>query len=487
MAERAGTPPASMLGPRMTTLVASCALVVTGKAMGLEWLAWPILGVPSGLWAVGMAMLFAQYRRQRVLEEAGQDGSGGLLSSRIEMTPLSLAALRERLPSAEQVAGLMEMVGVPAESWESAKKRVSGLSTKILPGTQATIRIGVDLCEADREALFRAGSEEAALLGCETPIEWVRAPSGLVADAERDLAGLDALVRRERRGDINVFIPETADRLAAWYDWATPMPLGYAAVFPPRIDAARVTLSGCDLSDEEAALSAARMTLACAMLGRTSARTGGRRLMGRTELPRLGAPGGPIETLMMRMGDALRSLDGCAGGRDSTPGYVRTAARVVGAWVTRSECGVADGHRAELAASAGRWVGDEPEAALRAAAMRYAVGDMEEGNRQLLGACEALRSGGRRCESDPLAFIMSEIELGEPGRTTLGRIAAGIGLLWATSPESNMAYLRDDLMDDLAHAGWLADRAGDVQALQRVVDALERELPRGAGSRARAA
>lgn len=466
----------SVLGPRMTTLVASCALVLTAKALGLEWLAAPILGVPSGLWVVGMSMLLAQYRHQRRLEMADASAAG-LLSSRIAIPPIALPSLRDRIPTADHVTGVLEIVGVPAASWEQARKRVNQIGAKVLPSTQPTIRVGVDLCESDREAIFRAGEGETALLNCGVPVEWVKAPSGLVSDAERDLAGLDALVRRERRGDVNIFIPESADRPAAWHDWSMPMPLGYAAVFPPRIDPSRVALSGCDLNDPNAALAAARIALACAMLGRTPPRIGGRRFLGgRTGLAHLAAPGGPIDDLMMRLGDSLRAED--TDRPVPVPGYLRAAARAVGAWVTRSDCGLSEAHRVELAATAARWIEDEPEATLRAAAMCFATGDSEQALRLLAAAGTRLREAGRRCESDPLAFIMSEVELGEPGRTTLGRIAAGLGLLWATSPEANMPYLRDDLMDELAHAGWLADRAEDVQMLQRVVEALQREFGR---------
>lgn len=478
------------VGPRMMTLLGSCALVLTGRALGLDWLAAPVFGVPSGLWAVGIAMLLAQHRHQRRLEESGEFDPG-VLSARLDWSQLSLEQVRRRLPTADQVTGILEMVGVPAQSWDAARKRLDHIASRLAPAAAAgrsCVRIGIDLCDSDAETLMQAGRAESSEWSGTLPVEWVRVRAGLIADVERDLAtmSLDALVRCERRGDLNVFIPESSERPAAWYDWSGTPPLGYASVFPPRVDGARFAVAPGTLSQMESTVDVARLILAAAMLGRSAARVGaGRRLIGRTELPLATAPGGPVDVLMRRLGSSVERF--AESRRGPAPSNIRIAARVVSAWMTRSECACEDGDRVAITRAAAEVLGDEPEMGLRAAAVEFAFGDHAASQERIVAACSTLRREQRVCESDPLAFIMSEVELGSPGRMTLGRIAAAIGLLWATSPESNQPYLRDDLMDDLSHAGWLSDRAADVQVLQSVVDALQAGAAADVPIRARAA
>jgi|GEM_PF-1997849 len=482
------------LGPRMNTLIASCVLVLTSRALGLTWLEQPILALPSGLWAIGLAMLIAQYRHQRKLE-LSEGADAGVLSTRLSVPQISVSKLKERLPSSEHMTGMMEMIGVPAASWQTARKKLYELGSRIAPGTVAhtnTIRIGVDLCDAEALALIAAGKAEDAIVGGAPAIEWVRSRAGLISDVERDLAaeGLDALVRRERRGDINIFVPEHPSRPAAWYDWSTPMPLGYASVFPPRLDTARIAIAHGHFDEQETARATAQLILASAMLGRTSMRVGsGSWISGRTAVPELMSAGGPLDRLVIRMGSSLIEGQPSDGRPLSAPtrAVLKTTARVVGAWLTQSGSSCEDDERVALARAAAKALYDEPEALLRSAAMEFAAGQTDAGLKTLASACQQLRHQGRRCESDPLAFIMSEVELGSPGRVTLGRIASGIGLLWATSAVSNHAYLRDDLMDDLSHAGWLSRRPADVQLLQRVVEMLQREAPAAEQSKALAA
>lgn len=454
----------------MSVLVATCALVLTGRALGLTWLEAPIFGIPSGLWVVGMAMLFAQYAHERGRERRGE-AEGRLLATRLELSSLSVEGLRSRLPDARRVAAMMELLGVGPDAWEQTRKRLGEIHSRIAP-SQTTIRIGVDLCDSDAEALIAAGRSEGNL---GVPVEWVRVRAGLIADVERDLSGLDALVRRERRGDMNVFIPETPTRPAAWHDWSQPPALGYPAVFPPRIDPARILLGGCCLDDSGDSRTAARMILACAMMARTGARAsagGTWKLAGRPELPGLLASGGPIDTVMRRLGADVCELAKSRG--LSGVNFAKSAARAVSAWMMRSDSAASEEERGECVRAAADLLSTEVEPLFRRAAIEFAAGTNRAAEATLARACMELRRQGRHCESDPLAFIMAEAEVGEPGRVAFGRIAAGIGLLWATSPESSRGYLRDDLIDDLSHAGWLSKRPGDLETLKDLVRALDR-------------
>lgn len=484
----------TLIGPRTTVLVGSCVLVMTAYTLGFEWLASKLIGVPMGLWAIGLAMLFAQYRHQ--MEHDGQDdpveaGDGPAPSatsaviSPLRMPRLNLSGVKSALPSADRVSGVLELVGVPVGSVDHAKRRMADVRAKVMPN-HGTLRIGVDLAEADARELIAYGLHEQNV---GVPVEWVKARSGLVTDVENDMAaaGLDVLIRRERRGDINIFVAEHPERPAAWPDWGQPLPLGYAGVFPPRVDPARVVLAGCDLHVESHATLAAQMVLACAMLARVSGRAGvpagnalSRVIAGRVSMPELIEPDGPLASMMRRIARSVAGVGKTDTG--ATPGFARAAARACTACLSSMESRVGIDATLDAVATATVLVGDEPESVLRLAAVQVAAGEIADAHQSLSAACAMLRRFDRRCDADPLAFIMSEVEVGTPGRMTLGRIAAGIGLLWGTTPRESQDHIREDLMDDLAHAGWLRDRPEDVNLLKGVLAALE-----GAGVMMRAA
>lgn len=475
----------SLIGPRTTVLIGSCVLVMTAYTLGWEWLAKSFIGMPMGLWAVGLAMLFAQYRHQmqqdaRAHPMAGDGISAGfptsLGSARLTLPKLSLDRVKDVLPTADRVSGVLELVGVPVGSVDHAKRKLADVTSKVVPH-HGTLRIGVDLAEADAKELIAYGLHEQNI---GVPVEWVKARSGLVTDVENDMAasGLDVLIRRERRGDINLFVAEHPDRPAAWPDWGQTLPLGYAGVFPPRVDPARVVLAGCDLQNETHATLAAQMVLACAMLARVPGRAGvpagnaiSRAMAGRVSMPELIEPDGPLASMMRRIARSVTGVKKSDGG--ATPGFVRAAARACSACLSSMETRVGVEATLDAVATATELVRDEPEAVLRLAAAQVAAGEIADAHQSLTSACMMLRRFDRRCDADPLAFIMSEVEVGTPGRMTLGRIAAGIGLLWATTPRESQDHIREDLMDDLAHAGWLRDRPEDVNLLKGVLGALE--------------
>jgi hypothetical protein len=110
---------------------------------------------------------------------------------------------------------------------------------------------------------------------------------------------------------------------------------------------------------------------------------------------------------------------------------------------------------------------------LRLAAAQFAAGHDDDALRSLQWGVRVLRSSNAECTVDPLAFVQSEIELGQPGGLSTGRIAAGLALLWATTETSRHPFLRDDLTDDLRHAGWLMGRDHDRAVLERVMLTLE--------------
>lgn len=464
----------ALAGPRTAALVGSCVLVTTAYTLGLDWLGTRFIGLPTGLWLVGLVMLLAQYRHQN-----GGFNLGGLPAEDAyrPLPRLNFGRVASALPDSRALGGVLELVGVPAEAIGQARKRIGAIGSRVT-ASPTTLRIGVDLADGDARELIAYGLHEGNL---GVPVEWVKARSGLVTDVEADMAagGLDVLIRRERRGDVDVFVAEHPDRPAAWPEWGTPMPLSYAAVFPPRVDPSRVALAGCDFSRESHARLAARMVLACAMLARVPGRAGGprtglgRMIPTRAAMPELVRPDGPLGQVMRRTLVACEQIAAEAGPAGPLPPMARSAARAAGAYLTGIETAAGEPNRTDAVALAARLTPDELESQLRLAAAMFAEGRADEARSVLATACTQLRRLGRTCESDPLAFIMSEVELGSAGRMTLGRIAAGIGLLWATAPGETLDYVREDLLDDLAHAGWLRERPADVELLKGVITALE--------------
>jgi len=477
-----------LIGPRTQAVVGACVLVMTGYTLGLDWLASRLVGVPAGIWIVALVMLVSEYRRQRgdgADEREISRAAAGLLArldpTRLRLPRINLDRLRAALPGSNAVGGVLELVGVSAGTLDNAKRTITDITNKVSP-PNSILRIGVDLAVIDARELIAFGMREDNL---GVQVEWVKAQSGLVTDVEKDTASgnFDVLVRRESRGDINIFVAEQDGRAAAWHDWGLPLPLGYAGVFPPRIDPARVALSGCDLQNQDHAALAAQMTVACAMLARAPGRASpaarsslGLTLTARPAIPAIASPGGPLSAIMQRLGATMRRcVEGDGSVCSMTPGFVKAAARAYTAHLVGFEHGSAAGACAESISFASTLLPGEHEPVLRLAAAQLATGNQfaEDARRTLMSACESLMRSECRCDADPLAFIMSEVELGEPGQMTLGRIAAGIALVWATAPRDTVDYLREDLLDDLAHAGWLRERPGDVQVLKGVLKELE--------------
>ena len=71
-------------------------------------------------------------------------------------------------------------------------------------------------------------------------------------------------------------------------------------------------------------------------------------------------------------------------------------------------------------------------------------------------------------------MLSCELEHGPYSPMTLGRVAAGICLLCASSPTERLAYLRDDLLEDMRYSGWLVGRDTERAVLIDVFRAIER-------------
>jgi hypothetical protein len=319
----------------------------------------------------------------------------------------------------------------------------------------------------------------AAVLAAAAPgdvrVEWI--PVTGASQALMARLRLDAVAHQAPGEPLRIVTREHADRPAAWPDWSVPAPLSFGSVFPGRVDPSRVTLDCVGLSDPAEAHLVACLALASATAGRCSCRiTLEDRLIGRMpsdHSARAGQTVSEFAAAMLRLAGAAQrsSREG-----PFTPA-LRTAARAAGAFFASTDSRIGLDQRVAITSAAAMALADEPEPLLRAAAMRLAACDDAAGLELLLEAEHLIRDREIEPASDQLPFLQAELELGLPSPFTLGRAAAGIALVCATSAPERLAYVRGDVMDDARYSAWLVGRDQDRAALEEVFRRLEGARP----------
>jgi hypothetical protein len=310
-------------------------------------------------------------------------------------------------------------------------------------------------------------------------VEWVILSPSADDQAAIRRHNLDALLRTSGEGPghpMRVVSREYPEREAAWYDWSTPRPLTYAALFPVRVDVSRVTLESVDLAREQQANLLASALRAAAVLSRCPSRlrlsdhlTGRLPSARRDEAVR--TPNSLADRSMLELVDAL-----VASGSDPSP-VARAAGRVVSAWLASTEAWLDLDLRRKGVEAALSVVGEEPEILLRAAAVRLAMFEDDAAFDLFRTAERIIRSGTHPTLEEHLAFLQAELELGSPNPLTLGRVASGICLVCATSPREKVAFIRGDIMDDVRHSAWLVGRDQDRQVLREVFSLMGADQP----------
>lgn len=524
-----------VIGPDAAFIGLGCLAVATAELLGVHWLREQVLGIPAGLWLIGLGYGLARIVRDRfgtskgamnptaavpvgsidgavatessssVAEAPGQlrlgfDGTapenGGLklthasgqpegirsTGSLLEQAGYRLAEVEVTLPAGPRaggraVLGLAGMVAPIGRIFGSGPSRISDLLAGWLDSTAwpvRPLRVGVDLHSDLAASLIRAG----AGLG----IEWV--PVGAGSDDRRECASqrLDGVVRLDAVGDICFRTAEHPEREAGWYDWSRPLPLSYSSVFPMRIDPCMVTLSrGWGFEPAEARL-ISRLIQAAAILSRTRSRLGVTdRLHGRVPVELCG--GGEAGDLLRANALVVHAVSNLAESvcrdRSADAFALKAAARVVGAWASTTDVPVDPEVRREAAESALRVLEGEPEAILRAVATRFATYDDDAAFAGALEAERVIRERGEGPILDPLAFIEAEIELGLPGPVTFGRVAAGLSLVCASTEDAKLDYVCDDLVEEMRYSGWLIGRDADRRVLIELLRVLQKARRRG--------
>ncbi|MBY0310510.1 MAG: hypothetical protein K2W85_00420 [Phycisphaerales bacterium] len=330
-----------------------------------------------------------------------------------------------------------------------------------------TVTIGVDATDAEYAAMVSA-------VGVWKPggaeIDVVRASAGLVKDAAEDARKFDALLRRTSDGEFYLFVPETDAQPSAVEDWTRPGAIGYSSCFPIRLDTARVELGEVEFGDTGMCELIAAITAACAVMGRSPSRVAGgsgarAALGGRVTLANFS---GVLDAAMDHLADTLSTMR--HSGQNGKPRAM--AARLLMAQMATRGTHAQGGERLELAERMVEMVGHEPEAMLRLGAIQVAAGQDDAAMETFAKACREIRGLNQRCATDPMVYVMSESDLGQPDAMTLGRIAAGVTLMYATAAENTMTYLRDDLMEDLEATKRFAHDADGMTLMRNLTERL---------------
>jgi hypothetical protein len=438
--------------------VLACAFVGTAHWLGTTWVAEPFLSLPLGMWVVG-GVIGASYWRQR--RSAG-------------------TTVQTRLPEfAERIRGAMNVnVGntlrrivshpiyssnQPSERREDRSEQRTERAARV-SRSDSVLRIGVggpdEFVEAFLAQIQDEGQTEARYEQLTSP---VREPEDC---ARRNLAGA---VTFTSSGQASIVLPEIRGREAGWDDWSHRLALSYPAVFPARIDAARIACGPVRAREPRESRLVARLAEAAALLAQSESRTGSRRSAEWVANHRE-----RTERAMAALARTFSADWSDENDRPITSPVCRAAARGVGAWLCMWDGDIDPQERRQWISHCSTFLPDEPEAHLRLAAAQIGAYEDDQALPALRRAFELLRSSGELPLSDPLAFVLAEMELGNFSSLALGRVASGLAIAWATAPKESVAYLRDDLIDDLQHSGKLVGRDQDHAFLKRVMAHMDR-------------
>lgn len=479
-------------------LIGATLVVAVGYWLGAGWLASPVLGVPTGLYAI--VVLFAVIRwgdRVRLERVSRQTGSslgilvrqiGGWLGDWFGRIPGLITARLPRMTRLREVLGelgdeIAQTTGEIACVWRldgdaspsghkthSTQRREHRRSTRATRPTACTgdaagmrsgaaraadhadaddrLRIGYDLPESWAGCLLDAGGDASCA------IEWVETadPSLTTGRACREL-GLDGVVRYEGvgTGRVRLLTRPGLDQDDAQDDWAKAEPISYATVFPGRLDPIAVTLGrGGELLARDVPL--AQSVIASAGWLRRAHLSG-------HELD--------YERARMAMRRSVRQLGLVLGGQTPADLVASACESISSAACLWSDL-LPPGERVEVLEAIRRERVGDPAITLRLAAACLADFQDTRGRALLDEASDELARRGGVAGVSPLGFVLSELEHGEGSGLSLGRVGAASCLLAAATETSEYPFVRDDLFDDMRYAPWLVGRDQDRALLMEL-------------------
>jgi hypothetical protein len=219
-----------------------------------------------------------------------------------------------------------------------------------------------------------------------------------------------------------------------------------------------VALGQVDLTTDVSATLVSRLAIAGAALGRTPARVGNTRTFLGSHRCTIANFAAVVPAALGALADALMMVS-----PKEPLSCCKPAARVLSAFLAGGSGDKSDNDRPHLLEAACTFIADEPEASLRLGAVRASFGQREGAEKAFLQASRTIKAERLSSTCDATPFILGEAELGDGDRLSYGRVCAGLALLCATSKPESLAYMHDDLIDDLTHAGWGDTRRSDLE------------------------
>ncbi len=463
----------------LNVILVSCALVVTGHLLGVSWLSETVLALPAGIWFIGLVTaIFSPALRRRIAGAADKawalvsPGSG--CASPLSAGPIIEPRAAGWWPSGPlgsacidlgtRVASILARIAlIPVRAPELAPLGRMRVRTEewleSLPWPTRPLRVGLHMPDEEAEAIIAAHG------ACRT--EWFRLPRWEDPQAACRRHLFDAVVYHDGEGPVRIVTLERPHRAAGVVEWADLQGgLTFGSLFPARVDPAAVVVEGAtrtrvregaDLlralveSAATLARSAHRLTLPDLMLGRrvTDAvdRPAGLSLW---RSPR------PVAATVL---DALASA--AAERAHAWPEAAAVASRVAGGYFVSCP-GLAPSDRAAAITRAAAGSPEDATAALRLGAACIGALEDERGLEWLVKADVLIRRG--RTPLVPLdhaAFLESELVHGTDDPMSVGRAAAGICMVCAATPTERIPFVRDDMLEEMAYAGWLVGRDQD--------------------------
>ena len=286
----------SSSAPPWAIVLAGCGLVVTGHVLGVAWLREPVLGLPAGLWFIGllttlctgpvrariaawveglMGLIGAGSQAKELEGDAGSRHDGWWPRNRVASVCLDGAT---RVAAAlVQLAWLPLWGGEMSVMGDGRRRLEAWLAGRTLP--TRPLRVGLCLPDDEADALVSAAAGDTA-----SRIEWFRMGGwdDPVGTCRRHL--FDAAVYHDGEGPVRIVTLERPDHAAGVVEWADLVgPLTFGSLFPGRVDPAAVVIEGASttrvrqgagllraLIEASATLSRSehRLTLADRVLGR---------------------------------------------------------------------------------------------------------------------------------------------------------------------------------------------------------------------------
>ncbi len=476
--------------PFWAIVLSACAVVLTGHMLGASWLAQTVFGLPAGLWMIGL-VAFGAHRptRQRAADALGglwnliEPGTGAVLYEQAAPANPADDALIwgwwPRGPVAKAMADGMTRLagfvvnvallplskteyGVLAEMRKACEQFLWHCAWPTRP-----LRVGLCMPEDEAQALIDAPGTCA--------IEFYRLtnwddPQGA---CRRHL--FDAVVYHDGEGPMRIVTLERPDHLASCIEWAQPpSELSYGALFPGMIDPAAVVLEESTRQQVREGAGLLRAILeSAATLARSSHRiTLADRMMGRQPTDRIERTGRHLSLWRSSRAPACVVMGALARAASAYRTIWPSAAAIAGEagsayFVAAPDIEPIDRRISLLESVQG--VGTTAAAALRLGAACIGALEDDEGIQWLVKADTLLRTGATRlAKLDHAAFLESELVHGSDDPMSVGRAAAGICMVCANTNPDTLGFLRDDMLEEMAYAGWLVGRDQDRSLLIRV-------------------